>query len=103
MAIPQVLMSYLEKSIADLALQAGLDPVDLLINGFPLSLCQEANARLAAALGELRTEGVIGDCSLVAIPRGDKMIICIHMVLPGHIESFEVTMGAEVTSNPPRY
>ena len=94
--ISQVLMSYLEKSIADLASQAGLDPVDLLINGFPLSLCQEANARLAAALSELKTEGVIGDYRLVAIPRDNKMIIHINMVSPGHIESFEVTMAAGV-------
>ena len=35
-----------------------------------------------------------GDYSLVAIPRGDKMIIHIDMVSPGHIESFKVTMAA---------
>ena len=88
------LMHYLEESIADIAIREKLDPIDLLINGFPLSLCQEANARLAAALGELRNQGITGDYSLVAIPRGDKMIIRIDMVLPGHIESFEVTMAA---------
>ncbi|MDD2317044.1 MAG: hypothetical protein PHD57_06830 [Desulfobacterales bacterium] len=90
----QVLNSYLEKSIADLALLAGLDPIDLLINGFPLSICQEANARLAVALGELRTDGIIRDYSLTAMPRGDKMTIEIYIDLSSHLESSEVTMAA---------
>lgn len=47
-------------------------------------------------VNELKTEGVIGDYRLVAIPRDNKMIIHINMVSPGHIESFEVTMAAGV-------
>ena len=88
------LMHYLEESIADIAIREKLDPIDLLINGFPLSLCQEANARLVAALGELRTQGIINGYSFVATPIGEKMKIDLEIDLPGHIENIEVKMGA---------
>lgn len=86
----QELMQYLEESIAEIAIREKLDPTDILVNGIPISLCQEATTRLFGALGELGAAGVIRNYSPVVIPRGDKMMVRMEVDLVGHIEKFEI-------------
>lgn len=86
-------MQYLKESIAEIAIREKLDPIDLLVNGFPLSVWQEAGARLFAALKELGAQGIIRGYSFAARPIGEKMKIDLEIDLPGHIEHIEVKMG----------
>ena len=87
------LMQFLEESIADIAIREKLDPMDLMLNGFPVSICQEAVLRLGARISAMGVAGLIGDATLVATPIGEKMKIDIEVVSPGHIERVKTTMS----------
>ena len=90
------LMQFLEESIADIAIREKLDPMDLMLNGFPVSICQEAVLRLGARISAMRVAGLIGDATLVATPIGEKMKIDIVVVSPGHIERVKTTMSVGI-------
>lgn len=87
------LMQFLEESIADISIREKLDPMDLMLNGFPVSICQEVVLRLGARISAMRVAGLIGDATLVATPIGEKMKIDIKVVSPGHIERVKTTMS----------
>jgi len=61
--------------------------------GLPLSVCQDAIAKFSRFLEELKTNGIIGDYFLTAIPAGHKMEISLAIKNLGHIKDVEMQTG----------
>jgi predicted histidine transporter YuiF (NhaC family) len=82
----------IDRMIAESAIKEGLDPFDVIVNGFPVGFCQKVNEVLASQLKQARDAGEISDYVMVAKKIGPIMAVSIKCQEVGHIEKFHCTM-----------
>lgn len=76
--------------VSELAIERGLDPLDVLLNGWPVEFAEEVNKAIGNGLDQAKEGGIIGDYIMVARKIGPMMHISIQSTAVGHVEKYEV-------------
>jgi hypothetical protein len=76
--------------VSELAIARGLDPLEVLLNGWPMEFAEEVNKAIGNGLDQAKKSGLIGDYIMVARKIGPTMHISIQSTAVGHIEHCEV-------------